>query len=135
MDLKELKEEMRKKWGFLYKIGTDDDELFYVIGCGIFNQCSYSDGICLYRRKLDQAIIDKEKELVDKYFDKLIRIAQQYKVEGTAYIDQCNKYNEFIDNLNQNQIKDLSEQLQLYIDLYRGFDEPYKEKYKNKNRY
>ena len=119
MDIKVLKEELRKKKGFLYRIQTEDDELFYAIGCGIFKQ--YNSRICDFRDELDKALNNGDEELQCRYFKKILHSPQLIKVEGEEYINQCKEYNEFIDSLNANQIKSLSEQLELYIKLFRKF--------------
>lgn len=109
-----FKESLYEKQGFIYQAG----EHYYAIGANIFaqvNDMAEIDNVEL----LNNAIKKDNERQIAKYLDKIIRIAQTYRVDAKEHYRQRDKLFAFIDELEQN---DEDEYLKLQVQAQK-FDE------------
>ncbi|MBQ5850085.1 MAG: hypothetical protein IIW54_04605, partial [Lachnospiraceae bacterium] len=75
-----FKESLYQKKGYIYQIGND----FYAIGANIFTKVTDSpevDNVEL----LNNAIKKNNERQISKYFDKIIRLANAYRVDAKEH--------------------------------------------------
>lgn len=92
-----FKESLYQKKGYIYQIGND----FYAIGANIFTKVTDSpevDNVEL----LNNAIKKNNERQISKYFDKIIRLANAYRVDAKEHYRLQEKLFAFIDELEKN---------------------------------
>ena len=96
-----FKEDIFQKHGFIYQIG----ENYYALGADIFAQVTDTaeiDNIELFQNALKK---NNERQ-ISKYLDKIIRIANSYRVDAREHLKLQAKLSEFIDELEEQNIED-----------------------------
>ncbi len=96
-----FKEDIFQKHGFIYQIG----ENYYALGADIFAQVTDTaeiDNIELFQNALKK---NNERQ-ISKYLDKIIRIANNYRVDAREHLKLQAKLSEFIDELEEQNIED-----------------------------
>ena len=96
-----FKEDIFQKHGFIYQIG----ESYYALGADIFAQVTDTaeiDNIELFQNALKK---NNERQ-ISKYLDKIIRIANNYRVDAREHLKLQAKLSEFIDELEEKNIED-----------------------------
>lgn len=96
-----FKEDIFQKHGFIYQIG----ESYYALGADIFAQVTDTaeiDNIELFQNALKK---NNERQ-ISKYLDKIIRIANSYRVDAREHLKLQAKLSEFIDELEEKNIED-----------------------------
>ena len=96
-----FKEDIFQKHGFIYQIG----ENYYALGADIFAQVTDTaeiDNIELFQNALKK---NNERQ-ISKYLDKIIRIANNYRVDAREHLKLQAKLSEFIDELEEKNIED-----------------------------
>lgn len=89
-------EDIYQKHGFIYQIG----ESFYAMGADIFAQVTDTaeiDNIEL----LQNAVKKNNERQISKYLDKIIRIANNYRVDAKEHLKLQAKLAEFIQQLEE----------------------------------
>lgn len=95
-----FKEDIYQKRGFIYQIG----ENYYAIGADIFAQVTDSaeiDNLELFQNALKK---NNERQ-ISKYLDKIIRIANNYRVDAKEHLKLQAKLSEFLDELEEHDIE------------------------------
>ena len=95
-----FKEDIYQKHGFIYQIG----ESYYAIGASIFSKVTDSaeiDNIELFQNALKK---NNERQ-ISKYLDKIIRIANNYRVDAKEHLKLQAKLSEFIDELEEQDVE------------------------------
>lgn len=95
-----FKEDIYQKKGFIYQIG----ENYYAIGADIFAQVTDSaeiDNLELFKNALKK---NNERQ-ISKYLDKIIRIANNYRVDAKEHLKLQAKLSEFLDELEEHDIE------------------------------
>ena len=96
-----FKEDIFQKHGFIYQIG----ESYYALGADIFAQVTDTaeiDNIELFQNALKK---NNERQ-ISKYLDKIIRIANNYRVDAREHLKLQAKLSEFIDELEEQNIEE-----------------------------
>lgn len=89
-------EDIYQKHGFIYRIG----ERFYALGADIFAEVT--DMAEIDNMELLQNAVEKKNERqIGKYLDKMIRIANSYRVDAREHLKLQIKLAEFILELEQ----------------------------------
>lgn len=92
-----FKESIYKRKGFFYEIGRE----YYVLGANIFSKVTdtaETDNLEL----LQNALKKNNERQISKYLDKLIRIANNYRVDAREHYRLQDKMFAFIDDLEKN---------------------------------
>lgn len=97
--MKELKDNIFGKYGFIYKIESNDDEKYYYIGQAIFKKCTSDYEIYKYN-KFVEAVNINDTENMSKYFNKIVSISES-EANKEDYINLKMQAEEFIDSLNE----------------------------------
>lgn len=95
-----FKEDIYQKRGFIYQIG----ENYYAMGADIFAQVTDSaeiDNLELFQNALKK---NNERQ-ISKYLDKIIRIANNYRVDAKEHLKLQAKLSEFLDELEEHDIE------------------------------
>ena len=95
-----FKEILYQRKGFIYQVGED----YYAIGANTFAKITDSpevDNIELLRNALNK---NNERQIA-KYLEKIIRIANTYRVDAREHYKLQDKLFHFIDDLEQNHIQ------------------------------
>lgn len=95
-----FKEDIYQKRGFIYQIG----ENYYAMGADIFAQVTDSaeiDNLELFQNALKK---NNERQ-ISKYLDKIIRIANNYRVDAKEHLKLQAKLSEFLDELEEYDIE------------------------------
>lgn len=95
-----FKEDIYQKRGFIYQIG----ENYYAMGADIFAQVTDSaeiDNLELFQNALKK---NNERQ-ISKYLDKIIRIANNYRVDAREHLKLQAKLSEFLDELEEHDIE------------------------------
>lgn len=95
-----FKEDIYQKRGFIYQIG----ENYYAIGADIIAQVTDSaeiDNLELFQNALRK---NNERQ-ISKYLDKIIRIANNYRVDAKEHLKLQDKLSEFLDELEEHDIE------------------------------
>lgn len=114
-----FKESLYEKQAFIYQAG----EYYYAIGANVFaqiNDMAEIDNVEL----LNNAIKKNNERQIAKYLDKIIRIAQTYRVDAKEHYRQRDKLFAFIDELEQNNEDEylkLQAQSQQFDELFDKF--------------
>ncbi|MBQ7943678.1 MAG: hypothetical protein IJ326_06440 [Lachnospiraceae bacterium] len=98
-------ETMYKKYGFIYQI---EDE-YYAMGANILTKVTDMDAIDNLEL-LQNAVKKNNERQIAKYLDKVIRIANMYRVDATEHLKLQEKMFQFLETLE-------SEKPQVYSDL------------------
>lgn len=109
-----LKERLYEKKSFIYQIGED----YYAIGANTFAKITDSpevDNVELLRNALKK---DNDRQIA-KYLDKIVRIANTYRVDAKEHFKLQDKLYHFVDELEQ---KDPESYMALQSQLFQ-FDE------------
>lgn len=114
-----FKEILFSKKSFIYQIGNN----FYAIGSNTFSKVedqSELDNIDLFRNALKK---ENDKQIA-KYLDKIIRIANTYRMDGREYYKVQDKLFHFIDDLehkDEEAYKFLQEQVFQFDELMEKY--------------
>lgn len=105
-----FKESIYEKKGFFYEIGGE----YYVLGANIFSKVM--DEAEIDNLELLQNALKKNNERqISKYLDKLIRIANNYRVDAREHYRLQDKLFDFIDDLEKNHEEDYNKlQMQVF---------------------
>lgn len=93
-------EDIYQKHGFIYQIG----ESFYALGADIFAEVTDTaeiDNIEL----LQNAVKKNNERQIGKYLDKIIRIANGYRVDAREHLKLQAKLAEFVEELEQQDVE------------------------------
>ena len=93
-------EDIYQKHGFIYQIG----ESYYALGANIFAQVTDSaeiDNIELFQN----AVKKNNERQISKYLDKIIRIANNYRVDAKEHLKLQAKLADFIEELEQQDVE------------------------------
>ena len=95
-----FKEDIYQKRGFIYQIG----ENYYAMGADIFAQVT--DSAEIDNLELFQTALKKNNERqISKYLDKIIRIANNYRVDAKEHLKLQAKLSGFLDELEKQDIE------------------------------
>ena len=93
-------EDIYQKHGFIYQIG----EKFYALGADIFAEVT--DTAEIDNIELIQNAVKKNNERqISKYLDKIIRIANSYRVDAKEHLKLQAKLAEFIEGLEKQDVE------------------------------
>ena len=96
-----FKEDIYQKPGFIYQIG----EKYYAIGASIFTEIT--DMAEIDNMELFQNALNKNNERqIGKYLDKIIRIANTYRVDAKEHLKLQLKLADFLDELAEKNIEE-----------------------------
>lgn len=115
-----FKESLYKTKSFFYQVGED----YYAIGANTFAKITNSpevDNMELLQNALKK---DNERQIM-KYLDKIIRIANTYRVDAREHYKLQDKLFHFIDDLEHNDrqaYEDLQRQLLLFDELVEKYN-------------
>ncbi len=115
-----FKEGLYERKSFIYQVGND----YYVIGVNTFAKITDSpevDNIDLLQNALNK---NNERQIA-KYFDKILRIANTYRVDAKEHYKIQEKLFRFIDELEKNQTeayKNLQQQVCQFDDLQEKYN-------------
>ena len=93
-------EDIYQKHGFIYQIG----EKFYALGADIFAEVTDTaeiDNIELFQN----AVKKNNERQISKYLDKIIRIANSYRVDAKEHLKLQAKLAEFIEGLEKQDVE------------------------------
>lgn len=114
-----LKERIYRTHGFIYQIkGT-----YYALGANIFAPVSDSAEID-NMELLENALNKNNERQISKYLDKLIRIANTYRVDAREHLKLQDKLYAFIDELEQQdagEYQKLCTQFEQFEALYERY--------------
>lgn len=119
IDMSNFKESLYQKHGFLYQIGDH----YYAIGANIFAEIKDTaeiDNVEL----LQNAVKKNNERQIAKYLDKLIRIAETYRVDAKEHYRQRDKLFAFIDTMekeNEDDYLNLQEQVCKFDELFEKY--------------
>lgn len=94
-------QDIYQKHGFIYQIGDN----FYALGADIFAQVTDTaeiDNIELFQN----AVKKNNERQISKYLDKIIRIANNYRVDAKEHLKLQAKLAEFIQKLEEQDVED-----------------------------
>ena len=91
-----FKENIYQKHGFIYQIG----EKYYALGANIFAQITDKAEID-NMELLNNALNKNNERQISKYLDKVIRIANTYRVDAREHYKQQEKLYAFVDELER----------------------------------
>ena len=120
-----LKESIYQKHGFIYQIG----EAYYAIGANIFAQITDSAEID-NMELLSNALNKNNERQISKYLDKVIRIANTYRVDAREHYKQQEKLYAFVDELerdHQEEYLKLQKQFSQFEELFDRYSKYGKE--------
>ena len=120
-----LKESIYQKHGFIYQIG----EAYYAIGANIFAQITDSAEID-NMELLSNALNKNNERQISKYLDKVIRIANTYRVDAREHYKQQEKLYAFMDELerdHQEEYLKLQKQFSQFEELFDRYSKYGKE--------
>ena len=107
-----FKESLYGKKSFIYQIGGD----YYAIGANTF--AKVTDSQELDNMELFQNAMKKHNDRqIAKYLDKLMRIANSYRVDAREHYKQQEKLFQFIDQLHEEESAALQKQVFLFDEL------------------
>ena len=107
-----FKESLYGKKSFIYQIGGD----YYAIGANTF--AKVTDSQELDNMELFQNAMKKQNDRqIAKYLDKLMRIANSYRVDAREHYKQQEKLFQFIDQLHEQESTALQKQVFLFDEL------------------
>lgn len=107
-----FKESLYGKKSFIYQIGGD----YYAIGANTF--AKVTDSQELDNMELFQNAMKKQNDRqIAKYLDKLMRIANSYRVDAREHYKQQEKLFQFIDQLHEQESAALQKQVFLFDEL------------------
>ncbi len=112
-------ETMYKKYGFIYQI---EDE-YYAMGANILSKVTDTDAIDNLEL-LQNAVKKNNERQIAKYLDKVIRIANMYRVDATEHLKLQEKMFQFVETLEREKpvvYKSLQEQVFTFDELFAKY--------------
>lgn len=115
--MKDLKENLFGKHGFIYKI----EAKYYYLGMLIFKTCSFDVDIDKYN-KFIEALNNKDDEKI-KYWYKKVRLSSEAEREKDEkkYPNLKIEFDKFIDSLDAEQYKQLESQVKILEKTYNQY--------------
>lgn len=120
-----FKENIYQKHGFIYQIG----EKYYALGANIFAQITDKAEIDIMEL-LNNALNKNNERQISKYLDKVIRIANTYRVDAREHYKQQEKLYAFVDELerdHQEEYLKLQKQFSQFEELFDRYSKYGKE--------
>ena len=112
-------ESLYEKKSFIYQIGA----AYYAIGANTFTQITVSQEID--NMELLQNALKKENERqIAKYYEKIARIANSYRVDAREHFKLRSKLFTFLDELEKNDVQSFQE-LQAQVSLLDKLNEQF----------
>lgn len=114
-----FKEDINQKRGFIYQIGTE----YYAIGADIFakvTDAAETDNLELFQNALKK---NNERQ-IGKYLDKIIRIANNYRVDAKEHLKIQAKLSAFFDELEKQDseaYRNLQKQVMEFDELFARY--------------
>lgn len=107
-----FKESLYEKKSFIYQIGSD----YYAIGANTFAKVTNAQE--LDNMELFQNAMKKQNDRqIAKYLDKLMRIANSYRVDAREHYKLQEKLFQFVDRLQETEEAALQKQVFLFDEL------------------
>lgn len=117
IDMSSLKESIYQKHGFIYQIGQE----YYALGANIF--ALVTDKAEIDNLELLQNALEKNNERqISKYLDKIIRIANTYRVDAREHYRLQEKLFSFLDELEKTKEEDYLKLQKQFIRFEEMFD-------------
>ena len=112
-----FKENIYQKHGFIYQIG----ENYYALGANIFAQITDKAEID-NMELLNNALNKNNERQISKYLDKVIRIANTYRVDAREYYKQQEKLYAFVDELERDHQEEYLKLQKQFLQFEELFD-------------
>lgn len=123
-------EDLYKKYPFIYRISGG----YFYIGFGICKECNSKIAISYYEDYFkcidnigEKKILDNDNSIAEDEMDRLLYFFRKVKAYSDIAVDENerssfrNKINQYIDEINEEDRKELEHQLKLFVGTFRYY--------------